>query len=65
MALSLSASIGDVVVLDDGRINIKLSNKSGRQVKMDINAPKDVKIDLMKPYRQARAKGISLKNEEK
>jgi sRNA-binding carbon storage regulator CsrA len=47
MSLTLDVRVGDMVEIDNGRVTIKVEDKSGQRTRLAFNAPKEVKIRMV------------------
>ena len=45
--LKLDVRVGDAVQIDDGRITIRVEDKSGQRTRLAFDAPRDVKIRML------------------
>ena len=45
--LKLDVRVGDTVEIDDGRITIRVEDKSGQRTRLSFDAPRDVKIRML------------------
>jgi sRNA-binding carbon storage regulator CsrA len=45
--LKLDVRVGDAVEIDDGRITIRVEDKSGQRTRLAFDAPRDVKIRML------------------
>lgn len=46
MALYLDITVGDTIIIGDGKIRITVEHKSGRKARLNINADKDMPVEL-------------------
>ena len=62
--LYLNVPVGDTLVIDDGRIVIHFSEKSGQEVKVGIDADKSIPVKVVPKEREHKkpwAKGLTVK----
>lgn len=63
--LILTRRVGETMVIGDGEINVTVLGVKGNQVRLGVNAPKEVAINREEIYEKMKAedgKAVSLAN---